>query len=1162
MGKRFILYNNTLWVPYKEFTYTGEPEEFTLQPDTYLFVANGARGGKTMWNTFVPWGGVSYGILDLDHEQTFYAVVGGNGEDVTVQGGERKMGGYNGGGNGGIAYSSGYQNGAGGGGASDIRLSTDTDALLTRIFVAGGGGGASCQTNNDSYQDFIAWGGGIYGGWVAGNGGADQNMFKCSTQTAGNAFGIGGNAEDKTSSGSATWGLEGQGGGGGGWYGGYVAHGRQSAGTSYTACNGGGGSGYILTVDSYKPTDYMANYLDIMPSLYFRDSLMLPHQAFDGPSITIYKESKLPPLAEDAIIIPYTGIEQTMTLEQGSYRVKCYGGEGAVRYRYDKTGKGGYAEGVVNLIDKVPLYYHVGTNCSIVGMNTNAANHDTIFANRMSYHATIGSYSDHKYGGMSGGGSTDVSTETEVDNTSRYRLSRFIVAGGGGGQGANACFGGNGGGLEGGSYTGGGYGSNNGVGKQSSGYAFGYGGQGTYKSSGYGGSGGSGWYGGCGTTPDSSGDDDKGGCGGSGYVLTESSYKPEGYIPDESFWLSDTVLTSGGNPVRGMSRIVIEPINVAAVYILAYDNFGYKAYDTTIDEWYPISISGLAKEVFEMYGVTSVKIKSDTGLEFPHKYYVFDLVNVGIDSIKTHVTPETLHVTFSKRTVDEIIGENYDFDADTNVDINTEYTISGVAETRAVNVDITFDMNDIPSRNSIYYAIQFQVHRKPESYYYPTPPEKTIEKLDLLPVGQRTTIPSRYKPSIGGFMPDGTTAITTVGCSSACEYKRNIYIATLINGTHLRFTRFSIMDNTAYTIRDVPIAGLTTYSTKACGGSLLVDDENMYLYHSYIKEGSSYWYARVLIVPLDPSEECINYATGSDSTWSNNAFGQAYWYSSNQIISTSLRGHLLFNTKTKTFTTHADSDGSNIERNSWALGDYTCIEYSNSDSTTSPRMHIRSTLARISDKEAALTTPAGKKAVCFGDGKFYIIQKAHLYIVEDKPDNNLTIDQDITAPFSSIQPKHIVYTKGVLYITFENQSSLYSYNLKTGEWIFSPIPFNTGAINSTALSAWYRPAVYNGYYFIEHLKMYTTNALQPFKYRMGEKDGFISIRTNSSIEPTMTYDDKFFTVDSNGINFHTGYITKEFTEIDNVNHIYESEPYQLHEYRKFIDCKIIMREEE
>ena len=1036
------------------------------------------------------------------------------------------------------------------------------EGLFSRIFVAGGGGAAPFEYNNTNYQYFTTFGGGPLSGWITGRGDASNKLYIYAAQTSGYSFGIGANAEDrKLSSSVASWGAEGQGGGGGGWYGGHAARGLRSPNTADTACGGAGGSSYILTESSYKPAYYMINFIDIMPSLYFRDGLMLPYQAFDGPSIVIYKAATKPPLVGDTVIIPYTGVEQSMMLHAGEYKIKCYGGDGATRFRVDLASKGGYAEGVLKLQTDQPLYYHVGSSCLLIGMNADAALHDSIYNNRMSYHATIGSYSNHLLGAMSGGGSTDVSTETEVDNTSRYRLSRFIVAGGGGGQGSSGRNGGNGGGLEGGSYTGDGYGTNNGPGKQSSGYAFGYGELGKNQSGGYGGSGGSGWYGGCGTTPDGSIDDDKGGCGGSGYVLTESSYKPSGYIPDESFWLSDTVLTTGGNPVRGMTKIVIEPLNVEVVYILAHDNSGYKAYNTTIDEWYPISISELTTEVFEAYGITSIKIKSDTGLEFPYKYYAFDLVNMGIDSIKTHVTPETLHVTFSKRTVDEIIGENYDFEADTNVDINTEYTISGVAEFRAVNVDMTFDMNDIPSRNSTYYAIQFQVHRKPESYYYPTPPEKTIEKLDLLPVGQRTTIPSRYKPSIGGFMPDGTTAITTVNCSSACEYKRNIYIATLINGTHLRFTRFSIMDNTAYTIRDVPIAGLLAYSTKACGGSLLVDDENMYLYHSYIKEGSStWWYARVLIVPLDPSKECINYATGSDSTWSNNAFGQAYWYSSYQIISTSLRGYLLFNTKTKTFTTHADSDGSNIERNSWALGDYTCLEYSNSDSTTSPRMHIRSTLARIADKEAALTTPAGKKAVCFGDGKFYIIQKAHLYIVEDKPDNNLTIDQDITAPFSSIQPKHIVYSKGVLYITFENQSSLYSYNLKTGQWIFSPLPFNTGAINSTAVSAWYRPAVYNGYYFIEHLKMYTTNALQPFKYRMGEKDGFISIRTNSSIEPTMTYDDKFFTVDSNGINFHTGYITKEFTEIDNVNHIYESEPYQLHEYRKFIDCKIIMRE--
>ena len=122
MDKKYILYNNTLWEPQYTFTYTGEEEEFTLNPGTYLLVANGAKGGDAGANPFKSWGGTAYGILDLDHTQTFYACVGGNGDNATPGGGARAIGGYNGGGNGGLSTSSTYYNGAAGGGASDIRL--------------------------------------------------------------------------------------------------------------------------------------------------------------------------------------------------------------------------------------------------------------------------------------------------------------------------------------------------------------------------------------------------------------------------------------------------------------------------------------------------------------------------------------------------------------------------------------------------------------------------------------------------------------------------------------------------------------------------------------------------------------------------------------------------------------------------------------------------------------------------------------------------------------------------------------------------------------------------------------------------------------------------------------------------------------------------------
>lgn len=1588
MGKTFILYNSTLWAPYKEFTYTGEPEEFTLQPDTYLFVANGARGGKTTWNQFIPWGGTTYGVLDLDHSQTFYAVVGGNGEDVTQIDGVRRLGGYNGGGNGGLSCKlDQYSSGASGGGASDVRLSTTTESMIdktipdtydqleyilsdgtqyintdyippatsniecefevilnsdrnyealfgartaafntcflfftrfaggnvpcfssgnaetqgsdmhyneklkltvvnntvswydmngnlissitsaprvnctqplfifdlnngggrdgsfcrakiysfkiiennvikrwlipvakhdnpticglydiitdtflqkaegnnftagsvvekdvftipyneslfSRIFVAGGGGGAPFEYNNDNYQYFTSFGGGPISGWVTGRGGANNKLYSHASQTYGYSFGIGANAEDRILSSSvASWGAEGQGGGGGGWYGGYAARGLRSPNTADTACGGAGGSSYILTESSYKPNGYMNNFIDIMPSLYFRDGLMLPYQAFDGPSIIIYKAATTPPLVEDTVIIPYTGEEQSMMLIPGEYRIKCYGGDGATRFRIDLASKGGYAEGVLKLQTNQPLYYHVGSSCLLVGMNTSAATHDSIYNNRMSYHATIGSYSNAALGAMSGGGSTDVSAETEsalvkrklpdgydqveyiksdttqhikttytpktttnieavvdvapntstawkilfgartginnkhyafytransnnipawctgsvetggttmlynekvklksnsnvlkiydmndteidsitggacvncdyplyifdynsggsvygtpteakiyymiltegdkvvryfipyvsqsdptdcglydlvtetfhrkgagnnftygavvpkeeyeiyVGNMSRYRLSRFIVAGGGGGQGSSGHNGGNGGGSEGGSYIGGGYGSNNGPGKQSSGYAFGYGEFGKNQSGGYGGSGGSGWYGGYGTTPDGSGDDDKGGSGGSGYVLTSSSYKPSGYIPDESFWLTDTVLTQGGNSVRGMTRIVVEPLQVQALYVIAYDNAGYKAYDRTNDEWYPISISGLNREVFEMYGTHDVFIKSDTGLEFPYKYYVFDLVDIGLVSMKTHVTPETLHVTFSQKTTAEILGETYDFDKDENVDVDIKYDITGIAENRAVNIDIAFDMNDVPSRSNTFYLIQFKIRKKPSSYYYPVPPEKTIDDLDLLYVGHNVTIPSRYKPSIGGFMPDGTTAITTVNCSTSCEYKRNVYIVSLINGVNLRFTRFNILDNRSYSIRDdIAISGLTTFSNKWCCGSLLVDDENMYLYSSINRDGNNNWYKTiVMVIPLDPNKPHAPYTS---SNRNNNGYGQAYWYNDTKIISCTSIGFTLFDTKTKTFTNYDDSDSNGGVRNSYAVGDYSILSYWDDNAATGPRVYKRSNITRVPDGGTPLTVPSGKKNVCYADGKFYVVQSGHLYVITDKPDSIMSIDQDILAPFSTLIPKSINYSDGLIYVTFENQATVYVYNIASEQWYPITLPFNTGSLSATTL---YRPAVFKGFFFVEHLKLFVTNALQISKYRLGEKSNVLLIKTNSSIEETMTYDDRFFTVDDTGINFHTGYIVKDFTEIDNINHIYESEPYQLNEYRKFIDCELIMREEE
>ena len=79
-------YNDSLWKEIHRFTYTGAPEKFTLQPGTYLFQCHGAHGGQNFpiasdIKHSYQYAGLSMGILTLDEETDFYAVVGGDVED-------------------------------------------------------------------------------------------------------------------------------------------------------------------------------------------------------------------------------------------------------------------------------------------------------------------------------------------------------------------------------------------------------------------------------------------------------------------------------------------------------------------------------------------------------------------------------------------------------------------------------------------------------------------------------------------------------------------------------------------------------------------------------------------------------------------------------------------------------------------------------------------------------------------------------------------------------------------------------------------------------------------------------------------------------------------------------------------------------------------------
>lgn len=194
----------------------------------------------------------------------------------------------------------------------------------------------------------------------------------------------------------------------------------------------------------------------------------------------------------------------------------------------------------------------------------------------------------------------------------------MIVAGGGGSDGAtnkNGMYGGGaiggsatqnyGSGGSGGTQTAGGTGSASASGKGTAGtYGdFGVGGKGYNASSGYAGAGGGGWYGGAGSYPDGSGDDDRGGGGGSGYIYTSATAinYPSGCLLNESYYLENASMKAGnesflspnganetGHSGNGYCRITVVELSINTNNKIKISNSWKdynKAYVRVEDEW-------------------------------------------------------------------------------------------------------------------------------------------------------------------------------------------------------------------------------------------------------------------------------------------------------------------------------------------------------------------------------------------------------------------------------------------------------------------------------------------------------------------------------------------------------------------------------------------------
>ena len=572
-----------------------------------------------------------------------------------------------------------------------IDITKEIDSLYSRIIVAGGGGGTSNINPTNGYAIYTGDGGGPVGGYPSTNS-SDLSYKKYPDQTSGHEFGQGMSASDKTS--STTCGSEGASGGGGGWYGGYTSN----LSSSYTSSGGGGGSGYVLTESSYKPEGYLLG-----EEYYLTETCMVGGTAIE-PQISVCVEIDSV-ITGDTIIFPCVGECTSFTLNPGKYKLKCWGGDGGCRYSTDDSKRGGYSEGILTLSDITDLFTYVGG--SGIGSGLINTTFSSLYHSYVRFNGGGSPASTTSVKGGSGGGATDF----RIGSDSLY--SRVIVAGGAGGNGM--YLGGAGGGESGEACQSSGCGTSPGPGTQSkspttstSTYSainggFGYGGNGVYSSSGYGGAGGGGWYGGSGTYPDGSKDDDKGGNGGSGYVLTESSYKPEGYLLGEEYYLTETSTVTGGNNLPiGHTRAEIEVIESVITKILCHDEEGYKYFDKETDSWVFIS-STLSIDMFDKYG--SYAFSNDNGLLNDYEILIKDDNNV-IDNFEMDIVPieQKISTTINSRMNPKRV--IMDVDCDTDIyDFRCEVRKSGVGGDQKITLDTYVNKKDISDEKFRLYTV-------------------------------------------------------------------------------------------------------------------------------------------------------------------------------------------------------------------------------------------------------------------------------------------------------------------------------------------------------------------------------------------------------------------------------------------------------------------------
>lgn len=1059
-------------------------------------------------------------------------------------------------------------------------LVTEHPSLNSRIIVAGGAGGSTTVwgDGNSLITSGISSGGGATGHNCMPNYMGiyqlEPNYQLCASQTIGYAFGYSNRPTARTSL-NYFGSSDGASGGGGGWYGGFTSQARNT-GTDYMSLNGGGGSGYVLTSTSYKPPGYEPS-----SEYYFTDTAMTAGTSTVGEILICKLVTKY--AGGDSIEFPCIGDGERITLTPGSYTFKCYGGDGGYRRYSAYAVRGGYAEGSIMLKQTITTFVHVGGsafpfwNMGHGNLPVNTHQHTASIAStpQISYNGGgTPNTSDANINQISGGGATDI--RFEVDDLNH----RVIVAGGAGSEGMHGYGGGAGGGDIGGSPNASGQGTNNGPGTQTSSPSdqnvtvagsFGQGGHSVYYANGYGGAGGGGWYGGSGTYPNGNSDNDKGGAGGSGYVLTEDSYKPSGYaFADNKYGFTETTMTTGGNTLElFQTKAVIEVIGTMRP-VICHDAMGYKRFDVDENAWVLLDPQPYAvtPDLFTTYD--SSIFLNDAGLSSIYDVYVFDQTH-GTQSLVMNVVPPRQMVSYileMRGMIKDIVVDAIDYNPEQYaigvipaIDIDDDHkqinvvidkfgpttepmsiysaqiqSTGNYGSHKYINPDGKWDYYtyDRDKKEIVHDRRKFE-YRDPEDYRDETGRIMTAQWL--LPVGKGNRIPTSYRNDVC------ENDMVHICCSTFAEHNRTIYLAYLMstaNSSSSQYIYFviksvSMMTGNIQHVYRMSWSNLTgqTGSDAVNMGGFLVDGR--FFYVAYGNGATSF---------VKINRSTFEVTRSSTISAGLRFFGKLQWYDSNTIAAMTYSGMYLYDTYENTWTRLiVYSFNNSYPPGDFCIGKkYILFGYNSaagySDGSDRRVMAYNRSTKTISTHALVVD---GRPSICYdGDSKFYVVQKGRVYDFDETTGELGTptvasVIQDFNA-CSYTNHGVIIFNYGSTNLTvFNTEQKLYQsvylpWTLGTNgrsNWSVSGTDGRYGIFSGFAI---------NGFYFLMGYTMLTMNYTGNAKYNMGYKFNQYMIFYNTEHEDYIAYDDRFITVDEASVSLHDGDIVFEFGDYSS-NHI-------------------------